>query len=168
MKSTLFIAGFIILWFFVACSTKKDEGLIISDGTLFNIAVNNTSFTYYKNRTDTLLSDPSSPHGGYMRVRFNQKAMTVMNDSVSRLTSTSFPEGSMVVKEIYDHPGGPLLELDIIYKAADASNSSGGWVWNEMHPDGSIEYSASNKGNECTSCHHNSDNLDYVRVFFTH
>jgi hypothetical protein len=154
--------------FLFSCSTKKDEGVAVSDASLFNIAQTVSSFSYYKNRLDTLLSDPSSPHGGYMRVRFNQKAMSVMNDSASRIIAPTFPDGSMVVKEVYDFPGGPLLELAIMYKVDGASNSSGGWIWNEMLPDGTIEYSAANNGAQCIDCHRNSNNLDLIRTFYTH
>lgn len=168
MKRLRHFSALIAITFLFACSTKKDEGVVVSDATLFNIAQTVSSFSYYKNSTDTLLSDPTSPHGGYMRVRFNQKVMSVMNDSATRIISTTFPEGSMVVKEIYDTPGGPLLELAIMYKVAGASNGAGGWVWNEMLPDGSVEYSTANKGSECIDCHRGATNMDLVRVFYTH
>ncbi|MBL0104741.1 MAG: hypothetical protein IPP51_13860 [Bacteroidetes bacterium] len=55
-----------------------------------------------------------------------------------------------------------------MYKVAGASNGAGGWVWNEMLPDGSVEYSTANKGSECIDCHRGATNMDLVRVFYTH
>ncbi len=168
MKLPVFFFMATLVLFFSSCSTKKNEGLVVSDGTLFNIAQTASAFTYYKNSSDTLLSDPSSPHGGYMKVRFNQKAMTVMNDSANRLLSPSFPDGSMVVKEIYNQPGGVLIELAVMYKVNGAINTGGGWVWSEFLFDGTVEYSTANSGASCIGCHQGSSNMDLIRVFYTH
>ena len=151
-----------------SCSSKKEEGVIISDATLFSLTQTVSSFTYLNKSLDTLGVSGNSPHGGHIRVRFNQKAISAMNDSATRLTKTFFPDESLIVKEIYGPSGGPLLEYSIMYKLPGAANSGSGWVWAEYHPDGTPEYSASEKGGECISCHSASGNNDLVQIFRFH
>ena len=157
-----------ILILFTSCSSKKEEGVIISDATLFSLTQTVSSFTYLKRSLDTLAVSGNSPHGGHIRVRFNQKAISAMNDSATRLSKTFFPDESLVVKEVYGPSGGPLLEYSVMYKLPGAANSKSGWIWAEYLPDGSPNYSVANKGNECISCHSASGNYDLVQTFRLH
>ena len=154
--------------FIAACSSKKEEGVVISDATLFDLTQTVSSFTYLNKSQDTLSVAGNSPHGGFVRVRFNQKAISAMNDSATRLSKTFFPDESLVVKEVYGTSGGPLLEYSVMYKVPGAANSGSGWVWAEYLPDGTTEYSAINKGDECISCHSASGNYDLVQIFRFH
>lgn len=162
------IAKITLLIFLAACSSKKEEGVIISDATLFDLTQPVSSFTYLKKSLDTLPVAGNSPHGGYVRVRFNQKAISAMNDSATRLSKTFFPDESLIVKEVYGTSGGQLLEYSVMYKVPGAANSGSGWVWAEYLPDGTTEYSAGNKGGECISCHSASGNYDLVQIFRFH
>jgi hypothetical protein len=155
-------------FFLLSCVSEKEKGLNISDATLFDQAKNASSFFYYKNSSDTLNTAPVSPHFAYVRIRFNPKATTAMNDSVSNLTETQFPEESMIVKEVYTAPGGPLESYEIMYKKSGAANSASGWIWSELKSDGSVIYSAVNKGEQCASCHAQPTNSDLVRTFSLH
>ncbi len=151
-----------------ACSSKKEEGVVISDATLFELTQTLSSFTYLNKSLDTLPVAGNSPHGGYIRVRFNQKAISAMNDSATRLSKTFFPDESLVVKEVYGTSGGPLLEYSVMYKIPGAANSGSGWIWAEYLPDGTPEYPAIKKGDDCISCHSASGNYDLVQIFRFH
>ena len=157
-----------LLVFIASCSSKKEEGVMISDATLFSLTQTVSSFTYLNKSLDTLAVAGNSPHGGHVRVRFNQKAVSAMNDSATRLTSTFFPDESLIVKEVYGPSGGPLLEYSVMYKFPGAANSGSGRVWAEFHPDGTAEYSSAEKGGECISCHSASGNNDLVQIFRFH
>ena len=154
-----------LLIYATSCSSKKEEGVIVSDATLFDLSNTVSSFTYLKKNLDTLPVSGNSPHGGFVRVRFNQKAISAMNDSASRLSKTFFPDESMIVKEVYGSKGGALLQLAIMYKIPGAANSASGWVWAEYLPDGTSVYSSAKKGDECISCHAASGNYDLVQIF---
>jgi hypothetical protein len=156
------------LFFLVSCVSEKEKGINISDATLFEQASNVSSFFYFKNSIDTLNTAPVSPHLAYVRIRFNPKARTAMNDSVSNLTTTQFPEESMIVKEVYTSLGGPLESYEIMYKKSGAANSASGWIWSELKSDGSVIFSAVNKGEQCVSCHSQPSNSDLVRTFSLH
>ena len=158
----------IILIFFTSCVSDKEEGPIVSDATLFNLAQNVSSFTYYKNNKDTLMADRSSPHGPLIRVRFNPKAKTVMNSSVDNLSGISFPDESMIVKEVYNQKGGSLISYAIMYKLRNAANSGSEWVWSEINSYGNVRTPAALKGNECISCHSTGVNSDLVKTFGLH
>ena len=152
----------------VSCVSKKEEGPVISDATLYSLAGGLSSFTYFRNSMDTLATHPESPHGSYIRVRFNPKALTALDDSAAQLVSASFPEESMIVKEVYFNSGGPLRRYVVMYKKEASANSNGGWVWNEMEPDGDVIYSASSNGTACISCHRDQPNADHVRTLLLH
>lgn len=169
MKQFLrFLCILLAVVYLSGCSSKKEEGLVISDASLFDLTQTVSSFTYLNKTTDTLPVAGNSPHGGFVRVRFNQKAISAMNDSATRLSKTFFPDESLIVKEVYGTSGGPLLEYAVMYKLPGAANSTSGWVWAEYLPDGSPEYSAINKGGECISCHEASGNYDLVQIFRFH
>jgi hypothetical protein len=156
------------VYIFSSCASHKEEGVAISDATLFNLLQNTSSFTYFRNNSDTLATDPSSEHGTFMRVRFNPKAISAMDDSVKSLNEAIFPDESMIVKEVYYQRGGPLIEYVVMYKLRNAANSSYSWVWSEMNPSGEVIYSSARKGDRCLSCHLTSSNSDLVRTFSLH
>ncbi|MEO8211399.1 MAG: cytochrome P460 family protein [bacterium] len=151
-----------------SCVSEKEDGVIISDATLFEMAQNVSSFSYFENNSDTLNTDPSSPHFAFVRVRFNPRARSGMNDSLNLLTAATFPEESMIVKEVYGSKGGALTRYEIMYKLHGASNSASGWVWSELAADGTPIYTSINKGDQCISCHSLPVNSDFVRTFSLH
>ena len=159
---------FLIFPFLFSCASDKEEGTVVSDQTLVNMAKSISSFTYYKINDDTLATDPSSDHGAFIRVRMNPKAISAMNDSVSSLNMASFPDESMIVKEMYNSKGGPLAGYVIMYKLRTGSDNNYGWLWGEYDADGNPFYSVSKKGDRCVSCHSEPTNADLVRTFSLH
>ena len=161
----LFLAGLTL----GSCTNKKADPPTISDATLYQKSLELNSFSYFKTSHDTLVTSPSSPHGFYMRVRFNPIARAAMNDSISRLSAASFPDESMIVKEVYDNPGGPLKAYAIMFKMKNNADNAGGWLWNETDPQGNVLYSVTKRGIECVSCHTtNALNADLEMTQFFH
>ena len=151
-----------------SCVSDKEEGTIVSDETLLNLAQNIASFTYYKNNSDTLIADVKSPHTPFIRIRFNPKASSAMNNSMDKLLASSFPDESMIVKEVYNRKGSSLVKYVIMYKLKNAANNGSGWVWSEISSNGNAEYSALRKGDQCVNCHSANVNSDLVRTFGLH
>lgn len=162
------LISLLIFAFISSCVSEKEEGAIVSDETLYSLAQNVSSFTYYKNRSDTLIADAESPHTPFVRIRFNPKASSAMNNSMDKLLTSSFPDESMIVKEVYDHKGGSLVDYAIMYKLKNAANNGSGWIWSEIKSNGNVGYSSSRKGDQCVNCHSSNVNSDLVRTFGLH
>ena len=156
----------IIFAFISSCVSDKEEGVNVSDATLFNLA-NDSSFIYYKKSFEKLKTNRVSPHLDSVRIRFNPKAGSAMNPSMDKLLSSSFPDESMIVKEVYDSSGS-LLHYAIMYKLRNAANNGSGWIWSEIYPDGNVRTPAVLKGDQCVSCHSLYKNSDLVRTFWLH
>ena len=161
------IASILLISFFFSCVSDKEEGVLISDETVYNL-VKTSSLSFFKKSSDTLQVDPASPHGSFIRVLMNPKAQSVMNDSLNALIQSSFPDESLIVKEVYNTKGGALQNYAVMYKFKGALNNGSGWIWNELEPDGKVIYSAGKKGDQCTSCHSEGTNADLVRTFALH
>ena len=166
---TRILLSVLISFFITSCTNDKEEGVYISDATLFNLSKIFTSFTYYKNKKDTFLkADRFSPHKSFVRIRFNPKAVSAMDSAMDKLLSPVFPDESMIVKEVYDTIGGPLKGYAIMYKLHSASNNGSGWVWSELYPDGNVSRPAALKGDECIFYHSLGVNSDLVKTFGLH
>lgn len=126
----------------------------VTDAELVALAAQ-SGYAFYRNSPDSLDFTPDGGgHGGKIQVRFNAAAQPSLTDNGKLPVGARFPEGSVVVKDIY-FPGSYLLA--VMLKRAGATNADSGWVWGEyiVRENGVVEtaYSASEKGAVCTSCH---------------
>ncbi|HRC33281.1 MAG TPA: cytochrome P460 family protein [Bacteroidia bacterium] len=140
----------------IVSSCKKDKAEEDANQALID-EVNSSGYTYYQN--GTLLSGVSpSPHGSF-KLRFN-------NIAKAALVGNSFPTGSIIVKELF--VGTTLDQFAVMKKDASNANAGSGWVWAEFKPDGTVTYSAANKGSGCIGCHSGTPNRDLIRTFDLH
>ena len=151
-----------------SCSNDKAEKVSLSDESLFKLSNTTAGYRYFKDKPDTLLKDVSSPHGPYVRIRFNNIAVAAMNNDYSNLATARFPDGSVVVKEVYNTPGGVLQVYAVMFKSSVDNNSGAGWIWGEYKADGETIYSTNRKGEGCTGCHSAPGNVDLIRTFSLH
>ncbi len=160
-KSLLFSATIVSMVLLLPeCKKTTDQ-----DKQLFDLAKTTAGYTYYKGDNTIQPSSPQSAHNAYFRVRFNDIAQAALTDNGKLPAGSSFPEGSVVVKELYDSPTGDLKLLAIMQKASGNSASGVNWLWAEYKPDGKLGYSTAKKGEGCISCHSSAGNRDYVRLF---
>lgn len=136
-----------------------------TDKALFERSNTTAGFTYYMNNDSVLPSSSPSAHNAYFRVRFNSIAYAALTDNGKLPAGGSFPDGSLIVKELYDSQTGSLQLLAVMEKASNNSAAGSGYLWGEYEPDGQAVFSTSKKGNGCISCHDNSGNRDLVRLF---
>jgi hypothetical protein len=153
--------------------TESPSGL--TDSELFS--QNSASgYTFFKNNSDTLAFTPNGGgHGGFIRVKFNSIAQAALDSTGHLPAGANFPNGSVVVKEIYQSKGGILQKVAVMYKSSSDPNHGANWVWGEYNADGSNVAPVSLKGSACVSCHSrtssNSEvpgdrgNSDLVRTF---
>ncbi len=156
-----FFAALLLVVFLSQCKKKPTE----ADKMLFDKSKVTTGFTYYQNNSSVMASSPQSAHNPFFRVRFNAVAWAALTDSGRLPAGGSFPEGSLIVKELYDSQTGSLKLLAAMEKSTGNSLAGANWLWGEYKDDGSLGYSVSEKGSGCTGCHASTGNRDYARLF---
>ncbi|MES2554746.1 MAG: cytochrome P460 family protein [Bacteroidota bacterium] len=152
----------ITLAVFIVVSCSKDK-VNTEDIQLFNKATDTTGFVWF-NYVDTLL--PKSIGSGHneplLRTRYNNIAASQLDSTGKILANAQFPEGSLIVKELYDNTT-TIGRYAILFK--DSENDfadENGWVWGYINADGSVVESVSKKGNACINCHSQAQNIDYM------
>ena len=114
----------IAVLFFMLCAgllmqcKKEATGL---DKELLDRSKATTGFTYYKNDNTIKASSPQSAHNAFFRVRFNAIAQAALTDNGKLPVDSVFPEGSLIVKELYDTQNGALKILAVSEKAISAA-----------------------------------------------
>ena len=148
---------------------KKDEPATGIDKQLLDMAKETTGFTWYK-YSDALLNKSSgSAHSEpFLRTRYNSIAATVLDSNGKIIPNSLFPDGSLVVKELFDN-STDIGRYAVLYKKpTDANADAAGWVWGYMNADGTVAEPASNKGSGCRSCHSQANNIDLnlMNIYF--
>lgn len=143
-----------------ACT--KDEGknpsLAYSDRALAD-SCNATYHHYYRNDASRILSGAKNSNGqhGPFKLRFNNIAFKALLDSGRLPLNAVMPEGSLVVKDVYE--GGSIGLYAIMYK------HSGSWLWAEIKPNKEVLFSVTKNSDLCVSCHSQAGNRDFLRTF---
>lgn len=106
----------------------------------------------------------STAHQPFVRVSINAKAAGALT-SGSLPPGGSFPDGSVIVKEI--RMNGSTVLYAVLFKENGNPLSSGGWLWAELTPDGGVFYSVENRGSGCLPCHLREQGAqhDLIRTF---
>lgn len=154
---TLFVLSVTL---YVLSSCQKEETAI--DAALFK-EVEAGGFIYYQGDNTVQQSNVQGGHSAYFRVRYNPIAFAALTDSGKIPIGSSFPEGSLVVKEQYSSITGSIKKFAVM-KKSNTSEASAGWVWAEYNADGSVNVSVSKKGETCIGCH-TINSRDYNRIF---
>ena len=97
-------------------------------------------------------------------MKYNATAIAAMTDSGRLPSGSFFPMGSLIVKELFDAPTGPVSAYAIMRKVPGNTNAEGGWLWGEYYADGRVVHNVAQKGDGCISCH-STNSRDYNRVF---
>ncbi len=157
---TVFLATLAIA-VFQAC--KDDSKGMDPDKALFS-ELSSAGYTYYQG--GALLNPTApSPHGTF-KLRFNSIASAALDGTGELPAGNVFPNGSIIVKEVYT---GSTLSLYAITKKEPANpNAGSGWLWAELKPDGAAAYSVTLKGSGCVSCHSTLPNRDLAKTFDLH
>lgn len=144
-------------------SCNKDEEAEGIDKQLLDMAENTSGFTWYKN--DDALLDKSSGSGHdypFLRTRFDAIASAMLDDDGKIMDSITFPEGSLIVKELYSDASS-LDRYAILYKQSNNTYAdANGWIWGYVNADGTVAVTAEDKGVQCIGCHNQEGNIDYM------
>jgi hypothetical protein len=143
---------------------ESGTGPAVSDEQLRALALSTGGWTYYKNSQTPIVRE-SNPHPGSALVRYNPKAATQLDATGKVRASASFPDSSVIVKELYS--GSTLRAFTVMLKLrGSASAGFDGWVWGEYLAGGGVQYSTSGRGAACSACH--SVGIDYTRMNDSH
>lgn len=145
-----------------SCSKDPSQTTGI-DKELYEMAKISTGSVWFKNSSALLKKSSGSAHPQpFLRTRYNSIAAAKLDLAGKIMVGTTFPEGSLIVKELYDNTT-TLGRYAVLYKkSGSAEADSKGWVWGYINADGSVAEPASNKGSGCISCHSQADNIDYM------
>ncbi|CAN5429045.1 hypothetical protein BH11BAC1_BH11BAC1_12950 [soil metagenome] len=163
MKIYPFTISVVILFIVFVAACKKDSQDDNADSALFN-EVHANGYSYYQSGV-TLTGAPESPHGSF-KLRFNGTALAALDSTGELPSGETFPNGSILVKEIYN--GNDLDLYAVMKKDPSNGNAGSGWIWAEFKTDGSASFSTGKKGDGCISCHSGGLNRDLVRTFDLH
>lgn len=148
-------------------SCKKDAKDTETDKRLYNEAKDSADFTYYIGTPGITAGVGNTAHG-FERVRFNATAQAALDASGKLPAGSKFPDGSIIVKEIYTSANGSIDHLAVMKKEAGNESTESGYLWAEFNTDGSTKFSTSKNGDGCISCHSGSLNRDLIRTFDLH
>jgi len=162
VKTIIFLSAFFVFsWTINSCKKeKKAEG---TDKELFEMAKSTNGFVWYKNSSELLNKSSGSGHPQpFLKTRYNSVAATKLDSNGKIITGETFPEGSLIVKELYDN-STTLGRYAILYKNSGSADADAkGWIWGYINADGKVSESASKKGGSCIGCHSQADNIDYM------
>ena len=144
-----------------SCKKEKEaEGI---NKQLYEMAIETDGFSWFGN-SDALLDKSSGSGHSYpfLRTRYNDIAATKLDPGGRILEDAVFPEGSLVVKELYSNASS-LGRYAVLYKKPNDSNADdNGWVWGYINADGTVAETAENSGRGCISCHSQQGSIDQM------
>ena len=114
----------------------------------------------WQRTTNVVLDYPIPGHQDRYRIpRMNAVGFTAQPTTVNGKRHWDFPEGSVIVKEVYANtkpaPQEKPIQLTIMVKAPKDPHSQGGWLWITRDLPGGKE--AVFMGNFCITCHENAN-----------
>ncbi|MBL7930958.1 MAG: hypothetical protein JNL60_03595 [Bacteroidia bacterium] len=145
----------VALLMFCTKQQGKNPALAYTDSSLLD-SCKAENLYYYKDDSNTLLSGNTGPHGTF-KLRFNSLAHKALTENGKLPQNGKFPDGSLIVKDIYQGQNISLYAL--MYKRG------GSWLWAEIEPGGSVHYSVNKNPSACTGCHSQSGNRDLAVTF---
>jgi hypothetical protein len=149
-----------------SCKNDPSDGI---DKQLYDLGRKTEGFVWYKNSSEQLNSSSLTGHAEpKQRTRYNQIAATVLDSNYKIMEGAIFPEGSLVVKELYKS-NGDLSTFAMLYKkSSQAEADQDGWVWGYFEENGDVRSAASKKGSECRSCHSQTGSIDFNLMNLAH
>lgn len=159
----IFILSAVVISILTINSCKKEKETSGTDKELYEMATATSGHIWYKQSSSLLNKSAGSGHSQpFLRTRYNSVAAAKLDSAGKIATGAVFPEGSLIVKELYDNATS-LGRYAILYKKSGSSEADAkGWVWGYINANGSVAEAASKKGSSCIGCHSQADNIDYM------
>jgi len=161
MRFSPFLIVLIVSAVVLSCSKDKVPSDI--DRELLEMALNTQGSAWYQFNDSLYEKSSGSGHNWpFLKTHYNAIAQTKLDGTGKVQPNALFPEGSLIVKELYTD-STTIGRYAILYKDSENQYADPkGWVWGYINADGSVAVSAVNKGNSCINCHLQSENIDYM------
>jgi hypothetical protein len=146
-----------------SCTTAAPSGgdAALTDAAIFDIAKQTQGYTWYKNSDAYIGRTPKSGHSeALMRTRYNTTAAAVLDASGKVRSGTTFPEGSIITKELVNADRSLSGYAVMLKRKNDPSADADGWVWGYVTGSGAVRYAVANKGAGCIGCHSIAGHID--------
>lgn len=159
MKFQRLFMALIMMLTIQACKKGKEaEGI---DAEMLDLAKSSSGFTWYRFSADLLNKSSGTGHSeALIRTRYNAIAAGSLDSTGRVKEGITFPEGSLIVKELYENANKLNLYAIQLKRSAAAEADASGWVWGYINADGSVREPASKKGQGCRGCHSQGGNID--------
>lgn len=146
-----------------ACKKENTDTPTTTDEELYEMALETSGFTWYKNSPALLQSSNLSGHPeAELRTRYNDAAAQMLDGNKKVMENITFPENSLIVKELYSS-STEISTYAVLYKKPGHEDADAdGWVWGYLNSDGSVKSSSSNKGSGCRGCHSQNGSIDFT------
>ena len=154
------IIGLLVL-LTTSCKYENFEGRFETE--IYNKAKSTDGYVWFKYSNISLSKSSGSGHEQpLLKTRYNCIAAALL-DSIGKIKlGAKFPEESIIVKELLDNSGN-IQVYAVLYKNTSHPNAdSKGWVWGYYNADGTVRISSSLKGRDCSGCHNQNANIDYM------
>lgn len=159
MKHLIVLFGILWVSLFINSCAKEAKG---TDEELLELAKGN-GFVWYKNADSLLDKSSASGHSElFLRTRFNNIAASVLDSAGKVKVGVKFPDGSLIVKELFKDKHTFSLYAILYKKNGHKHADADGWVWGYIYSDGKVKTSAKKKGESCRGCHSASNNIDFT------
>ncbi len=163
MRPSLYATATVITALLIVVACKHEETEDPRDAELLELALDDEGFTWYKESDALLSKSAGSGHAqALLRTRFNTIAATILDTNGQVLPDTTFPNGSVIVKELFDDASTLALYAILFKKPTHPYADADGWVWGYMRPDGEVREPSSNKGSSCRGCHSQDNSIDFT------
>ncbi len=118
------------------------------------------NYRHWTRTTETALDYPIPGHeNSYRRIYINPKGLKYTVEEDKRKTRYLFPEGTVIVKEVYDglnfEEGDSPSQLTAMVKDSQDPRNRGGWLW--LLEDPSTKEERVMEGQFCITCHSNAN-----------
>lgn len=141
-----------VLVFLLSLSCRKPKG---NDKEIYQIVQNKLDFKYIR-LGDFIPTNAASGHTQpFYRTRLNSIAWSVWNGQTPLSANTKFPEGSVIIKDLYEVTSGNP-ELYAVMEKKD-----GVWRWAEFNRKGKVVVSSEKGIDKCQGCH--TTGIDFTR-----
>lgn len=164
IKLTLtFVIGLLIIGTMNSCKKKSAEVEKNIDKELYDLSKSTKGFVFYKNSDSLLAKSSGTGHSQpFLKTRYNSIAATMLDSLGKIIPRSSFPEGSLIVKDLYID-STTIGRYAILYKNAKNEHADAkGWVWGYVDANGEVAQPSSRKGQGCINCHSQGGSIDYM------
>ncbi len=142
-----------------SCKKKKTTEAIFDETT-------NGTLYFYKSKDTIYAPKGTSPHGNF-KLKFNQTAFDALGPDGKLPLGETFPEGSLIVKEVYNSAGEKTLYA-VMKKDRKSKFASHKWLWAEYELNGDAKIGINREGKDCVDCHTGGSPRDLTLSFDLH